>query len=113
MQLCSKPRGARGIEPETFRRRGQLLSRPPATPRVHVRRINWINSNEWRSQDRLNGHDAVGRLCSINVQGSRSVNRSRRQVMLPLVCCAPLGLHSTERILKGLLPPTRKTAITS
>ena len=26
MQLCSKPRGARGIEPETFRRRGQLLS---------------------------------------------------------------------------------------
>ena len=31
MQLCSKPRGARGIEPETFRRRGQLLSRPPTT----------------------------------------------------------------------------------
>ena len=29
MQLCSKPRGARGIEPETFRRRGQLLSCPP------------------------------------------------------------------------------------
>ena len=25
VQLCSKPRGARGIEPETFRRRGQLL----------------------------------------------------------------------------------------
>ena len=25
MQLCSKPRGARGIEFETFRRRGQLL----------------------------------------------------------------------------------------
>ena len=31
MQLCWKPRGARGIEPETFRRRGQLLSRPPTT----------------------------------------------------------------------------------
>ena len=31
MQLCSKPRGARGIEPETFRRRGQRLSRPPTT----------------------------------------------------------------------------------
>ena len=31
MQLCSKPRGARAIEPETFRRRGQLLSRPPTT----------------------------------------------------------------------------------
>ena len=31
MQLCSKPRGARGIVPETFRRRGQLLSRPPTT----------------------------------------------------------------------------------
>ena len=31
MQLCSKPRGARGIEPETFRRRGQLLTRPPTT----------------------------------------------------------------------------------
>ena len=31
VQLCSKPRGARGIEPETFRRRGQLLSRPPTT----------------------------------------------------------------------------------
>ena len=31
MQLCSKPRGARGIEPETFRRRGQLLSCPPTT----------------------------------------------------------------------------------
>ena len=30
-QLCSKPRGARGIEPETFGRRGQLLSRPPTT----------------------------------------------------------------------------------
>ena len=29
MQLCSEPRGARGIEPETFRRRGQRLSRPP------------------------------------------------------------------------------------
>ena len=25
------PGGARGIEPETFRRRGQLLSRPPTT----------------------------------------------------------------------------------
>ena len=31
MQLCSKPKGARGIEPETFSRRGQLLSRPPTT----------------------------------------------------------------------------------
>ena len=31
MQLRSKPRGAHGIEPETFRRRGQLLSRPPTT----------------------------------------------------------------------------------
>ena len=31
MQLCSKPRGARGVEPETFRRRGQLLSCPPTT----------------------------------------------------------------------------------
>ena len=31
MQLCSKPRVARGIEPETFGRRGQLLSRPPTT----------------------------------------------------------------------------------
>ena len=31
MQLCSKPRGARGIEPETFRRGGQLVSRPPTT----------------------------------------------------------------------------------
>ena len=30
VQLCSKPRGARGIKPETFRR-GQLLSRPPTT----------------------------------------------------------------------------------
>ena len=30
MQLCSKHRGARRIEPETFRR-GQLLSRPPTT----------------------------------------------------------------------------------
>ena len=31
VQLCSKPRGARGIEPETFRRRGQLLTCPPTT----------------------------------------------------------------------------------
>ena len=31
VHLCSKTRGARGIEPETFRRRGQLLSRPPTT----------------------------------------------------------------------------------
>ena len=31
MQLCSKPRGARGVGRKTFRRRGQLLSRPPAT----------------------------------------------------------------------------------
>ena len=31
MQLCSKLRGASGIEPKTFRRRGQLLSRPPTT----------------------------------------------------------------------------------
>ena len=36
MQLCSKPRGARGIEPETFQRRGQLLSRPPTTGPVRV-----------------------------------------------------------------------------
>ena len=37
MQLCSKPSGARGIEPETFRRRGQLLSRPPTTgPKSHM-----------------------------------------------------------------------------
>ena len=36
MQLCSKPSGARRIEPET-RRRGQLLSRPPTTgPDVHL-----------------------------------------------------------------------------
>ena len=31
VQLCSKPRGARGIEPKTFRRRGQLLSCPPTS----------------------------------------------------------------------------------
>ena len=31
MQLCSKPRGARGFEPKTFRCRGQLLSHPPTT----------------------------------------------------------------------------------
>ena len=31
VKLCLKPRGARGIEPETIRRRGQLLSRPPTT----------------------------------------------------------------------------------
>ena len=31
MQLCWKPRGARGFGPETFLRRGQLLSRPPTT----------------------------------------------------------------------------------
>ena len=31
LQLCSKPTGPRGIGPETFRRRGQLLSRPPTT----------------------------------------------------------------------------------
>ena len=31
MQLCSKPRGACGIEPEIFQRRGQLLSCPPTT----------------------------------------------------------------------------------
>ena len=31
VQLCSKPRGARGIEPETFRGRSQLLSGPPPT----------------------------------------------------------------------------------
>ena len=31
MQLCSKPRGPRGIESETFRKRGQLLSCPPTT----------------------------------------------------------------------------------
>ena len=33
--MCSKPGGARGIEPETFQRRGQLLSCPPTTgPKV-------------------------------------------------------------------------------
>ena len=36
VQLCSKPRGARGIEPETFLRRGQLLSRPPTTGQMDV-----------------------------------------------------------------------------
>ena len=39
MQLCSKPRGARGIEPETFRRRGQLLSRPPTSGPLDVHRL--------------------------------------------------------------------------
>ena len=29
MQLCLKPRWARGIESETFRGRAQLVSRPP------------------------------------------------------------------------------------
>ena len=48
MQLCSKPRGARGIEPETFRRRGQLLSRPLTTgPKVlgawSVRCVGWAD----------------------------------------------------------------------
>ena len=39
--MCSKPRGARGIEPETFRRRGQLLSCPPTTgPSVHFQLSN-------------------------------------------------------------------------
>ena len=36
--MCSKRRGARGIEPETFRRRGQLLSRPPTTGPLGVSR---------------------------------------------------------------------------
>ena len=36
VQLCSKPRGAHGIDPKTFRRRGQLLSRPPTTGRRPV-----------------------------------------------------------------------------
>ena len=31
VQLCSKARGVCGIEPKTFQRRGQLLSRPPTT----------------------------------------------------------------------------------
>ena len=36
MRLCSKPRGARRIEPDTFRRRGQLFVCPPTTgPHVH------------------------------------------------------------------------------
>ena len=30
VQMCSKPRGARGAEPETFCRRGQLVSCSPA-----------------------------------------------------------------------------------
>ena len=42
MQLCSKPRGARGIEPETLRRRGQLLSRPPTTGlRAYMLMTDW------------------------------------------------------------------------
>ena len=31
VQFCLKPRSARGIKAETFRSRGQLLSRPPTT----------------------------------------------------------------------------------
>ena len=31
MQLCSKPKGAGRIKTKTFRKRGQLLSRPPTT----------------------------------------------------------------------------------
>ena len=34
MQLCSKPKGARRMEPDILRRRGQLLSRPPTTGRI-------------------------------------------------------------------------------
>ena len=37
VQLCSKARGTRGIEPEIFRSRGQLLSRPPTTGRKESR----------------------------------------------------------------------------
>ena len=37
------PGGAREIEPETFRRRGQLLSRPPTTgPIVLVSLCQWL-----------------------------------------------------------------------
>ena len=44
MQLCSKPRGARGIEPEIFLRRGQLLSRPPTTGLVWVHVESFLHS---------------------------------------------------------------------
>ena len=43
MQLCLQPKGARGIEPETFRRRGQLLSCPPTTGRLF---FGWREFNE-------------------------------------------------------------------
>ena len=41
MQTCSKPRGARGIDPKTFRRRGQLLSCPPTTGPGFVLCATW------------------------------------------------------------------------
>ena len=48
MQLCSKPRGARGIEPETFRRRGQLLSCP-----VHGDHESALNKNSFATVPKL------------------------------------------------------------
>ena len=41
MQLCLKPRGARGIVPETFRRRGQHLSCFPTTGPI-LRPLDWM-----------------------------------------------------------------------
>ena len=42
-QLCSKPKGARGIEPEPFKRRGQLLSCRPTTGPTCVRQSMCYN----------------------------------------------------------------------
>ena len=47
MQLYSKPREARGIKPETFTRRGQLLAGPPTvcvSGRVHMPRAHKVTS---------------------------------------------------------------------
>ena len=60
VQLCSKPRRARGIEPETFRRRGQLLSRPPTTGTRDHSSVGMVDPT-WDVDQRLN-HTACSKF---------------------------------------------------
>ena len=65
VQLCLKPMGARGIEPETFRRRGKVSSCPPTTgPKILNKKFKNLDIMPNPSGHRPRRPCAQGRTCA-------------------------------------------------
>ena len=95
MQLCSKPRGARGIEPETFQRRGRLLLRPPTTGCViisctsahnaanpNLRLIPLVKTSELRPT--MHANEMGTWVWTLSMQ----IRSMRRLLVMPLETCS-------------------------